>query len=157
MTSRTRGGQTRIREERARRRAERVEVIFDLHDGGVSRGQLAMEAEVPESAIGSLMVWMRKNATEVGRTATCLQIGGEWIYGWAQVLRDHLLEHSKRRKNEARALAVTIETLEQSCSEQTDSLALRRQLASAKARLIVVEQEIEEAAGLLSTLRKAHA
>lgn len=150
---RTRQDDETRRHEIARDRAERVAIIFDLHSGGVSKGRLAFDAEVPEESLGSLMVWMRKNATEVGRVATCLQIGSEWIYGWAHVIRDHLLEHSKRRKNEARNLAISVESLSQSCIEQPDSLALQRQLASAKARLLVIEQELAEAAGLLKSLR----
>jgi hypothetical protein len=150
--ARTRAEDESKRSEIARERAERIAVIFDCHTGGVSRQQLADEAEVPERSLGYLMVWMRKNATEVERLATCLQIGGEWIYGWAHVLDDHLREHHKRRKSEARSLAVSVESLTQSYVEQPGSLALQRQLASAKARLIVVEQEIGESAGLIRSL-----
>jgi hypothetical protein len=147
------------RHEIAREYAERIAVIFDCHTGGISKQQLASEAEIPEKSVGYLMVWLRKHAVEMGfdrnrALPKCLRIGGEWIYGWAQVLDEHLSEHYKRRKNEAAQLFVSVETLTQSCKEHPEQTALQRELASAKARLIIVDQEMAELAGQIRSLRR---
>lgn len=140
--------------EKLRGRAERVEFALDLAEPhGLSRARLSEEAEVPESAIGGVCVWLRKHATEVGKTITVLRIGGEWIYGWAGSMAEHREEQLKRRKNESRTLAVTVETLTQSLVEQPKALDLRRQLLAAEHRLADVELQIEELTGQLRLIR----
>lgn len=152
-------GRTRREDEERRNataaeRAERVAIVFDLHTAGVPRAQLAGEAEVPPESISHLIAWLRRHATEVGHVATCLPIGGEWIYGWAHVIDQHIQEQHKRAELEARSLRVTKEMLVQSCVEQPDDLTLERRKADVTARLIVVEQMIAELGRACRALRK---
>jgi hypothetical protein len=142
------------RQQRRARQLERVSAVFDEHAGGLSRAMAAHLADIPEKSMSSLMAALRRDALEIGRTAMTLQIGGEWIYGWAESLQQHRQEHYKRRKNERRSLLLTIETLTQSVAEHPDAGDLRRQLTSAKHRLEDVELQMEELSGQLRLIRQ---
>jgi hypothetical protein len=145
---------SRSRKERTLAQAERVVAIFDANPGGVSRGQLAMLADIPEQSVSRVMAHLRNHALDYEHVAFTLKIGGEWIYGWADALRDHMEEHKKRRQNEARSLRLSVETLAQSVSEQPESLVLRSQLLSAKHRLEDVELQVEALTGQLRLVRQ---
>jgi hypothetical protein len=133
---------------------ERVKEVFDAHSQhGVTKAVLVMLAEIEEERVGLLMVELRRRATEVGGIPAVLKIGGEWIYGWAIHLHQHRQEHYKRRKNEARSLALSIETLTQSIIDEPDANDLRRQLRTATHRLEDVEAEMEEVSGQLRLLK----
>jgi hypothetical protein len=145
------------RKHRVARQVERIKAVFDEYPGGVSRARLAFLADIPEASVSRLMVILRRNATEIGKLPVALQIGGEWTYGWAHLLREHRTEHHKRRKAEKRSLALSIEMLEQSVNEQPKAADLKRQLTAANARLEWVEMEIEELSGQLRLIRQTEA
>jgi hypothetical protein len=139
------------RERRIRTAAqlERLRACFNEHAGGVSKAMLCHVVGVPPESVPGLMARLRKNAMEEGHTAMSLEIGGEWIYGWAETLSQHCEEHAKRRKNEARSLRLSIETYKQSETEHPEDGSLRRQRISAEHRLEDVEEQIEELSGQL--------
>lgn len=145
------------RKHRVARQVERIRAVFDEYPGGVTRSRLAQLADVPESSVSRLMVVLRRNATENGNLPVVLQIGGEWTYGWAHLIREHRTEHFKRRKAEKRSLALSIEMLEQSVVQQPKAMDLRRQLTAAKSRLEWVEMEIEELTGQLRLIKQTEA
>jgi len=145
---------SKTRKERTLAQSERIAAVFDRHPGGVSKGMLCAEAELPEGSVSRLMSHLRTHAIDYGHVAYALPIGGQWIYGWADSLHQHYEEHKKRRANEARALRNSVETYTQSLTEHPDSLTIRRQLQTATARLDAVELEIEELTGQLRLIRR---
>lgn len=135
------------------RQAERLRAYFDEHPGGVTRGQAADAIGVPEASLSRLMAWLRHHATEINHMATCLTIGGVFIYGWADTLYDHQREHFKRRKAEKRSLLISIEMLEESVVEHPESEELRDQLLTARHRLETVENEMAKVGARMKLLR----
>jgi hypothetical protein len=141
------------RQHRVARQVERAVAFLDEHPTGVTRRAFAEAIGCPESSVSTIGARLRAKATEIGKTYTCLKIGGEYLNAWAENLRDHLQEHLKRRKNEKRSLRLSIETLEQSVSEHPESEELSNQLMTARHRLETVEHQIEVATGQLHLVR----
>lgn len=141
------------RQHRKARQLERAIAYLDEHVG-VTRRQFAEAIGCPEASVSTVGAALRKNATEIGKTFTCLKIGGVYLNAWAENLRDHKEEHLKRRKNERNRLLISVETLEQSTTEHPDDEALRRQHMTARQRLDLVEYEIEELTGQLRVIRR---
>ena len=133
---------------------DRISQVFDTYRGGVSKSHLVALAEVPEESVGALMVALRKQALDIGHIPMVLKIGGEWIYGWADSLQQHQSEHHKRRKNEARSLALSIEMYSQSLVEHPDNEHLKYQLRSATHRLEDVEAQLEVLTGQLRLIKQ---
>jgi hypothetical protein len=134
-------------------RLDRVAAVFDAYVS-VSKPMLVMLAEIPVDAVGALMVALRKRARDRDHIPMVLKVGGEWIYGWAGTLGQHKEEHLKRRKNEARSLALSIEMYAQSLVEHPDDDSIRAQLRAAKHRLEDVEAQIETLSGQLRRIRR---
>jgi hypothetical protein len=134
---------------RTARQLERAQEFLDEHRAGGTRAQFAEAVGCPESSVSAIGAALRRSATEIGKTFTCLKIGGVYIYAWAESLRDHKQEHLKRRKNELRALKISIETYEESTREHPDDAALEMQLVTARGRRDIVEAQIRELTGQL--------
>lgn len=145
------------RKHRVARQVERVTQVFDEHPGGVSKARLAFLAEIPEESVSRLMAVLRRNATENERVPFANKLGGEWTYGWCDLLSQHREEHFKRCKSEKRSVALSIETCEQSVAEHPNAMDLRRRLAALKARLEWLEMEMEEMTGQIRLIKSTEA
>lgn len=134
--------------------ADRVRAVLDEHTGVIfTKGRLCELAGIPESSMGAVVLFLRKNATEIGATIGVLHLGGEWLYGWAELIEEHSNEQLKRRQNAARAAAIDVETLTQSLREHPGNVTFQRQLLSAKHRLEDLEMQKEELTGQLRLIR----
>lgn len=143
------------RQHRILGQVERIGVSFDLHAGGLTRRELSDETDIPEGSLPHLLSRMRTMASEIGHIPFVLKIGREWIYGWADTMKQHHEEHLKRRRNERRRVRIDAKMLEESAREHPDDEVIRDQLRSSRHRLEDLDAQIESLAGIVSQLREA--
>lgn len=137
------------REDRRATQADLAAAVFDANRGGVSKAILGLEVfNDPDHNPQGLLNYMRLHAESFGHVPVVLRVGGEYIYGWAETIAQHLDETYKRAKREAGRLTVDSSMLEEQVKERPDLLALRRRLVGVHGRLEALEVEMDEMSAL---------
>lgn len=142
-----------IKQRRTQGDIENLRAVFDAHQGGVTKPILLLYTEIPESRLSHALVTMRKRATELEHIPCVLKIGGEWIYGWAETMREHFEEHLKRARNEMRRLKIDVPMIEQSIVEHPDRPEFRDRLRRVQHQIEDIEAEMLRLAGALTKVR----
>jgi hypothetical protein len=140
---------------RSESQLERMQEVFDTHLGGVTKAVLLLLAEVEEETLSARMATLRKRSLEIGKVPKVLKMGGEWIYGWAENLREHCQEQHKRIRGDIAREKVNIPMLKQAVFDHPESLEHKRRLVACQNHLNDLELQLADFARALGELQAA--